>query len=165
MNQAIAALRDLGVRAERPVLEVSLADDANVVLAAAATEAERVGAGEAGELGGVGAGRLGGVETLEVDVERGPVVERVHAVARALGHQHRVADRRQPCWTPIPSGASEPIAMPTTASRSTSRPCNWKVSPIGQLVAGAAADQRDHGAGDVVGAADDVAAGCRPGRR
>ena len=64
---------------------------------------------EAGELGGVRR-RLGRVEALEVDVERGPVVERVDAVARARVTSTGSPTRRQPCWTPIPSGASEPIA-------------------------------------------------------
>ena len=77
------ALRHLGDAAERAVLEVGLADEADVVLAAAAAEAERVGEREARERGRVGV-RLGGrVEPLEVDVQRGPVVERVDAVARS----------------------------------------------------------------------------------
>ena len=86
------ALRHLGVRAERAVLEVGVADEAHVVLAGAAAEPERVGAREAGEVGGVGGADSGTSRRSQVDVERGPVVERVDAVAGAAGHEQRVAD-------------------------------------------------------------------------
>ena len=83
MNQASPPCGTAAMQPSDRSLEVGLADEAHVLLAAAAAEPERVGEREAGERGGVGA-RLGRrVEPLEVDVERGPVVERVDAVAGA----------------------------------------------------------------------------------
>ena len=114
-------------------------------------------AGEADELGRVPTGGLGHVEALEVHVERGPVVERVDAVALALGHQHGVAD-------PAPAVMHADPERGVGADREGDDRIAQDFAPMhlegvghGQVIAGAAADERDHGAGDVVGAADDVA--------
>ncbi len=51
-----------------------------------------MGLGELGERGGIGPGVLRGVESLEVGIERGPIVELVDAIVGAARHEHRLAD-------------------------------------------------------------------------
>ena len=62
--------------------------------------------------------------------------------------------RSQPWRQPIPIGPSEQIAAATTPSESTWSPWSWKVRSIFIAVAGAAADERDAGADDLVDAAN-----------
>ena len=91
-------------------LEVGAGDEADLLLAAAAAEPERMGEGEAGERLGVGAASGGRVEPLEVDVERGPVVERGRrGCPRSTVTSIGSPTVRQPWRTPMPNGASDPM--------------------------------------------------------
>ncbi len=136
--------------------EVGLADEAHVVLAAAAAEAERVGEGEAGERGGVVVDGFRGVEALEVDIERGAVVEAQDAVALAAGDEHGIADAAPAVLDADPErrvGADRDADDGVVEHLGA-------VELVGgghrEVVPGAAADERDDAAGDVVGAADDL---------
>src|SRR5205807_1773985 len=72
-------------------VEVGLADEAHVLLAASAGQPQGMGLGEAGERLRVAPGLRRSLEPLEVDVQRRSLVQLQHAVLRAAGDQHRLA--------------------------------------------------------------------------
>ena len=86
------ALRDLGDAGKRPLGEVSAADEAHLIRAVRAAQAERMGERKPRQPFLILVRRFGGAETLQVGVKRGPVVEGVDAVAPAGRHDHRLAD-------------------------------------------------------------------------
>ena len=130
MGHTSAALRHRGDAAERPRGEVGLADEAHVRLAAAGAQAQRMGQREARERfrivpGGVRSGRAARGRRRAPASSSSSTRLPSEAVT-SIGSP----TARHPCRTPIPIGASEPIAAATTASVSTSPPCSWKVVRI-----------------------------------
>ena len=115
-----------------------------------------MGQGEAGEGGGIGLRLVGRVETLEVHVQGGAVLERVDPVALAAGHEHGLPH-------PTPAVAHADAEGRIGGDRRSDHAVLEDAVAVkleGRLhlepVARAAADERHLGAHDAVGTPDDL---------
>ena len=97
-----------------------------------------------------------GVQAGEVDVERGLAVQRIHAVVGALRYHHRLADATPAVADADPERAVRGNGRSHDAVRQHLRAVQLGGRRHLEVVAGAAADERDPGSGDGICATDDL---------
>ena len=100
--------------------------------------------------------RRGRAEALEVDVQRGPIVQRVDAVAGAAGDEHGFADPAPAVLDADPERRVRPERHADDGVAEDLIAVEHERLPHREIIPGAPADERDRRAGDVVGAADDL---------
>ena len=150
------SLRNLCDARERALGEVAAADEADDLLAAWGAETERMGERQARQRLLVAVDGFVETQVLEVGVERGPVVERVHAVPGACGDEHRLAD-------PPPSVTDADAEWRIGRDPGRDNGVSQHLAGVElecprhlQIVARASADERHSRAEDLVRAAHDL---------